>query len=61
VFAALVGEQPWPTVAGLVVGGLFAAPLAATLTRHLHTKTLLVLVGSVISLVSVYNLWRALG
>jgi uncharacterized membrane protein YfcA len=60
VFAALVGEQPWPTVAGLVVGGLFAAPLAALLTRRLHTRTLLVLVGTVISLVSVFNIWRAL-
>lgn len=60
-FAVLVGEAPWATVAGLVVGGLFAAPLAALLTRHLHTRVLLVLVGTTISAISAYNLWRALG
>ena len=49
------------TVAGLVVGGLFAAPFAAYLTRHLKTKTLLMLVGGVISGISLYNLYRALG
>ena len=59
-FAVLVGEAPWVTVAGLVIGGLFAAPLAALLTRRLHTRVLLVLVGSTISIISVYNLWRAL-
>ncbi len=61
VFAGLVEEGPWPTVAGLVVGGLFAAPFAAYLTRHLKTKTLLMLVGGVISGISLYNLYRALG
>lgn len=61
VFAGLVEEGPWPTVAGLVVGGLFAAPFAAMLTRRLNTKTLLMLVGGVISCISLYNLHRALG
>ncbi len=60
VFAMLVDEAPWPTVAGLVVGGLFAAPLAALLTRRLNTRTLLLLVGTVISGISLYNLARAL-
>ncbi|HSV70633.1 MAG TPA: sulfite exporter TauE/SafE family protein [Methylibium sp.] len=59
-FAVLVGEGPWPIVAGLVIGGLFAAPFAAYLTSRLGTKTLLALVGSVISIVSLYNLHRAL-
>ena len=60
IFAVLVDEGPWPTVAGLVVGGLFAAPFAAYLTKHLKTKTLLVLVGTVISGISAYNLVKAL-
>ena len=59
-FAVLVGEGPWPTVAGLVLGGLFAAPFAAYLTSRLHTKALLALVGTLISVISVYNLYRAL-
>jgi uncharacterized protein len=60
VFMLLVGESPWTTVAGLVLGGLFAAPLAAMLTRRLHTKVLLALVGSVIAAISVFNLVVAL-
>jgi hypothetical protein len=60
VFTVLVGESPWLTVAGLVIGGLFAAPLAAKLTQRLHTKTLLALVGGVIVLISVFNLYKAL-
>lgn len=59
-FALLIGEGPWVTVAGLVLGGLFAAPFAAFLTSRLPTKTLLALVGTVISLVSAYNLYQAL-
>ncbi len=61
VFTWLVDDTPWPTVAGLVVGGLFAAPLAAQMTRWLNTRTLLVLVGLVIVAISSFNLWRALG
>ena len=60
VFSLLVDETPWATVAGLVLGGLFAAPLAALMTRRLPTRTLLVLVGSVIVAISAFNLWRAL-
>ena len=60
LFTLLVDGTPWPTVAGLVVGGLFAAPLAAMLTRHLHTRVMLVLVGTTIVTISLFNLWRAL-
>ena len=60
VFAVLVDEGPWPTVAGLVVGGLFAAPFAAVLTRMLPTRGLLILVGTVISLISFFNIYQAL-
>jgi uncharacterized protein len=59
VFATLVEEGPWPIVAGLVVGGLFAAPFAAMLTRRLNTKVLLALVGTTISVTSTYNLYKA--
>ena len=60
VFTVLVPETPWPTVAGLVAGGLFAAPLAALMTARLDTRVLLVLVGAVIVAISSFNLWRAL-
>lgn len=55
-FMFLVGAGPWPVVAGLVFGGLFAAPLAAVLCRRLSARTLLVIVGSLVTALSVYNL-----
>jgi uncharacterized membrane protein YfcA len=58
-FAVLVGEGPWPIVAGLVLGGLFAAPFAAYLCKRLHARTLLIMVGTLISLVSIYNLYKS--
>lgn len=58
-FALLVGTGPWPIVAGLVFGGLFAAPLAAVLCRKLSARTLLVLVGTLVTLLSLYNLHQA--
>ena len=59
-FAFLVGAGTWPIVAGLVIGGLFAAPFAALLVRKIHARVLLVLVGILISILSIYNLYNAL-
>lgn len=59
-FVALVGFGPWMIISGLVIGGLFAAPLAAYLCRRLQINTLLVLVGSLIIAVSAFNLYKSL-
>ena len=58
-FSMLVGDGPWPIVAGLVLGGLFAAPFAAYLCKKLHARTLLIMVGMLISLVSIFNLYKS--
>jgi uncharacterized membrane protein YfcA len=50
----------WTTIAGLIFGGLFAAPIAALLAKHAPTKALLVIVGLLISGISVHNLWSVL-
>jgi uncharacterized membrane protein YfcA len=60
-FVIFIDAAPWATVAGLVAGGMFAAPLAAVLCRALPARALLVLVGTLISALSAYNLFRALG
>jgi uncharacterized protein len=54
------GLTVWTTIAGLIFGGLFAAPLAAVLAKHAPTKLLLVIVGLLISGISIYNLWKVL-
>lgn len=59
-FAVLGGFGHWPVIAGLVVGGLFAAPFAAWLCRHLPTKSLLIVVGLLISGLSAVNLLKSL-
>lgn len=59
-FAVLIGPDTWPTIAGLVVGGAFAAPLAALLARRVSPRLLLALVGTLIAALSTFNLWSAL-
>lgn len=59
-FTLLAVQGTWPVVAGLVIGGLFAAPFAALLVRKLSTRTLLVAVGVLITSLSVWNLYKAL-
>lgn len=55
---SILDHTVWIIVSGLVVGGLFAAPFAAYITKHIKTKTLLILVGSLISIISTFNLYR---
>jgi uncharacterized protein len=59
-FTLMVGMGVWTLVVGLVIGGLFAAPFAALAAKHFSARTLLILVGSLIMLVSAFNLYKAL-
>lgn len=59
-FAVLGGFTVWTTIAGLVFGGFFAAPLAALLVRRASTQPLMTIVGLLISSLSLHNLWQAL-
>jgi hypothetical protein len=59
-FSLLISEAPWVVVGGLVVGGLFAAPFAAILCKHLPTKTLMLLVGGLIIVISGFNIYQAI-
>lgn len=55
----LVDETIWHVVAGLIIGGLFAAPFAAFACKKFSTRTLLILVGLLISGISLFNLYKA--
>ncbi len=55
----LGGLAGWTTIAGLVIGGMFAAPLAAVLTRHAPTKVLMIIVGLLITGLGIYNLSKS--
>jgi hypothetical protein len=59
-FTLLAVEGTWPVVAGLVIGGLVAAPFAALLCRSLATRHLFVAVGLLITGLSAWTLWKSL-
>jgi len=60
-FVVTVGLELWPVIAGLILGGVIAAPLAAFATRQIPDRPLMILVGVVIVLLSVREMARFLG
>ncbi|MEQ1508897.1 MAG: sulfite exporter TauE/SafE family protein [Sphingopyxis sp.] len=48
-------------VVGLLIGGVVAAPLGAVLAKRVPAKTLLLMVGVVLTITSGYGIFRALG
>jgi uncharacterized membrane protein YfcA len=52
-FVLTIGVGLWPIVLGLIVGGVLAAPLAATVTRYVSARLLMAAVGAVIVALSI--------
>nr|WP_281396894.1 sulfite exporter TauE/SafE family protein [Sphingomonas aerophila] len=60
-FIARLGWEAFTTAtAGLLIGGLVASPLGAIMAKRLPTRTLLLLVGTVLTLTSLYGVASAL-
>ena len=59
-FFFTIGLAMWPIIAGLVFGGVLAAPFAAYATRHLPDRVLMALVGCVVLILSLRNLLQGL-
>lgn len=60
-FIASLGLQAFSTATlGLLIGGVAAAPIAAIVARRTRAKLLLVMVGIVLTLTSIYGIYRAL-
>jgi uncharacterized membrane protein YfcA len=55
-FLSTVGLEMWHMIAGLIVGGIVAAPFAAHMARHLPDRVLMILVGVVVMILSIRNL-----
>ncbi len=60
VFMLLVGVDSWKVILGLVLGGVLAAPLGAYFAAKVNKRTLMILIGIVISLTSGYTIVKAL-
>jgi hypothetical protein len=57
---ALNFGQYWQIILGLLIGGAIAAPLAALLSQKLPLKTLMIVVGTLIVILSIRTLYLAL-
>jgi uncharacterized membrane protein YfcA len=51
-FITIIGFSHWKVVLGLILGGMVAAPIAATLSRRLPIKTMMIMVGTIVIIVS---------
>lgn len=60
VFFILLESLPLWDIAGLIIGGLIAAPIAARLVGKLPIKTMFILVGTLVILTSCNTLWKAI-
>ena len=58
-FFIFLKSIPLADVAGLIAGGLIAAPIAARLVGKLPLKTMFILVGTLVIITSTSTLWKA--
>ena len=59
-FFSMLGISHWQVIAGLIIGGVVAAPLAARLAGKLPVKTMFIAVGTMVVLWSVRILIKSL-
>ncbi|MDO9546757.1 MAG: sulfite exporter TauE/SafE family protein [Pelolinea sp.] len=60
VFLIFLKMTTWQVIAGLIVGGVIAAPLAAIVTKKLDPRKLMLGVGILISLLSLRTIYLAI-
>jgi len=56
-FITVIGLTHWTIIAGLIAGGVIAAPIAAYLANKLPTRTIMLLVGTVVIIVSLKRIF----
>jgi uncharacterized membrane protein YfcA len=59
-FFATIGFELWPVIAGLILGGVLAAPFAAYAVRRMPDRPLMILVAVLIMLLSLRGLLQLL-
>ena len=52
-FFAIIGISHWNVIAGLILGGVVAAPIAAFAAKKLPTKAMMIIVGTLIIVISI--------
>lgn len=59
-FITLIGLGHWQVIAGLIIGGCIAAPIAAYVSKRLPLKTAMILVGVLVIIVSLRIIYTML-
>jgi uncharacterized membrane protein YfcA len=57
-FFSVIGLSHWVVIAGLLIGGVVAAPISARLAGKLPVRTMFILVGIVVVFWSLRILWK---
>lgn len=56
-FITIIGLTHWTIIAGLIIGGVIAAPIAAYIANKIPTKSIMILVGIVVIILSLKRLF----
>lgn len=59
VFLFFVGIESWKPIFGLIIGGVVAAPIGAYIIKFFKPTTLLRMVGVLIIITSIYNIYKS--
>jgi uncharacterized membrane protein YfcA len=59
-FVFTIGLELWPIIAGLIVGGVVAAPFAALAAKHMPDTALMIIVGCVVAILSLRGILHVL-
>jgi siroheme synthase-like protein len=55
-FVTIIGLTHWTIIAGLIIGGVISAPIAAYIANKIPTKSIMILVGIVVIILSLKRL-----
>jgi uncharacterized membrane protein YfcA len=59
IFMFFIGVESWKVILGLVAGGVVAAPLGAYFATKINRRTMMILVGIVITLTSAFTIFKS--
>ena len=60
VFMLLIGLESWKVILGLIIGGVIAAPMGAFFAAKINKRSLMILIGLVITITSGFTLIKTL-
>ncbi len=55
-FITLIGLTHWQIIVGLIIGGAISSPIAATFAKKLNARTMMILVGIIVIIISIRNI-----